>query len=147
MCVCVVFNKLCPRSWPWTAIKIFSHLYENRRTVDYILEVAPSCHCQVSENWLSALTVSKRSRNHTVAARIIKTPCVKSGQRGLISGAYLLGERQLVAPKTRLNHPSQLRYIYTHTHTHTAVYFPLECISVFLIKFVYISETAFDPKI
>lgn len=118
MCVCVVFYKLCPRSWPWTAIKIFSHLYENRRTVDYILEVAPGCHCQVSENWLSALTVSKGSRNHTVVARIIITPCVKIGQRGLISGAYLLGERQLGAPKTRLNHPSQLIYTHTHTQVH-----------------------------
>lgn len=62
VCVCC-FYELCPRSRPWTAIKIFSHLCENKRNVDYIPEVAPSCHCQISENGLLTSTVSKRSRN------------------------------------------------------------------------------------
>lgn len=134
-CVCVVFHELCPRSWPWTAIKIFSHVYENRRIVDHILEVTPGCHCQISENWLLALTVSRGSRNHTVAWRITTMAHVKSGPRGLASfRCLLIGGGSAISSQTRLNHPNKLRYMHISTNIHficTCVY--VLCISTHAI--------------
>lgn len=59
ICVYVAFYTWCPGSSPWTAIKIFSHLYKNRGSVDYILEAALSWDCQISETDVWHLLYSK----------------------------------------------------------------------------------------